>query len=152
MRKLLNYFLINASHFPEEVVIIPNNTVLQTAFLRLWTVSCLTGRCWVPSHSFDRAPGWTLGISLAVLEESTSYPCDVLVGFCCRAAGPVWFWTGDSHGVTGPTTVICVSDCLLFTKCPLLCTAPNLLLVHQLTRSFCNPTVGPTETSGCCRC
>ena len=96
--------------------------------------------------------GHLVGRSQAAIEEGTAYLCVVIripVGFCCTAAVPFCFWTGDSCGVTRPTTIICGSDHgHLVTKSPLLLHCPQSSAGPQSTRPFHIPTRGPTGTSG----
>lgn len=62
----------------------------------------------------------------------------VPVGFCCRAAGPVWFWSGDSPRVSGPTSIICGSASL---PDPGLAGPPSRQPMHI-------PTLGPQAPRG----
>lgn len=47
-----------------------------------------------------------------------------------------------------PPLLSVVQTICFVTKCSLLCTAPSLLLVYQLTRVFCNPILGPQKLLG----
>lgn len=100
---------MNARHSPREAVDYPKplrsspGRLAQTVAVlsHLSKSSCPASLLLCPR----RHAGHLVGRGQAAVEAGTSCPhgvVRVLIGFCRTAAGPVWFWTGDSYSMTGP--------------------------------------------------
>lgn len=139
---------------PGRLLIIPSPPVFSRppcsdsgSALHLSKSSCLVSLLLCPR----RHAGHLVGRGQAAVEAAPFCPrgvVRVLIGFCRTAAGPVWFWTGDSYSMTGPPLSVVLTVANLSPNPLLLCICPSLLLVPRSTQPFHIPAVGPTGTSG----